>query len=457
MRRSVLFLLVGVSAIAFGAPDSPPETALAEYVAEPDSSFTWRIQGHHEAEGAEIAQLVLQSQTWRGVAWKHQLFMIKPASLAAGAQQGLLVIGGGRWRDRYESDALEALPDGADVFIAMANQLGTIVTVIGQVPFQPLFGLSEDNLIAYTFDEFLQSGDAEWPLLLPMVKSAVRAMDTAQAFAAEEWAVDLERFTVLGGSKRGWTTWLTGAIEPRAAVLVPIVIDALNFSAHMPYQTVVWGAPSEELAPYTERGLIDALGSDQGAALRAIVDPYSYRERFTQPKLIVVATNDAYFPLDALNLYWDSLPAPKYALYLPNEGHNIEDFGRLIPALEAVHRGGTALPHLEWEFEDRRSQLRLCVSAQPAPAAVRAWTATSSDTDFRQAVFASEPVVPQQSVFVVDVAPPSTGYKAIFAEMVFRGEDGDIFPLSTNVRIIDATGQPANDATAIRGVRGTCP
>src|SRR5690606_3578377 len=137
----------------------------------------------------------------------------------------------------------------------------------------------------------------------------------------EEWGAPLERFTVIGGSKRGWTTWLTGAVEPRAAALMPVVIDALNFAAHMPHQSLIWGTPSPELAPYTRRNLHDVLGSDAGEALRRIVDPYSYRALFTQPKVVVVGTNDPYFPLDAMNLYWDALPEPKYALYLPNERH----------------------------------------------------------------------------------------------------------------------------------------
>src|SRR5690606_36216870 len=129
------------------------------------------------------------------------------------------------------------------------------VAVVEQVPFQPIFGLREDELIAYTFEQYLATGESDWPLLLPMVKTAVRAMDTAQAFAAAEWQVDLDRFTVLGGSKRGWTTWLTGAADPRATTLVPIVIDVLNFESHMPHQEAMWGAPSAQIAPYTRRGL----------------------------------------------------------------------------------------------------------------------------------------------------------------------------------------------------------
>src|SRR5690606_17157166 len=218
--------------------------------------------------------------------WKHQLFLIKPDAAPTTVRQGLFVIGGGRWRDSNETTPATELPERAELFVQMAHRLGTVVAVLAQVPFQPLFGLREDELIGHTFEQYLASGDVEWPLLLPMVKSVVRGMDAAQAFAAAEWDTALERFTVIGGSKRGWTTWLAGAVEPRAAALVPVVIDVLNFAEHMPYQSTVWGAPSPALSPYTRRNLHEVLGGERGEALRRIVDPWTYRERFLQPKLI---------------------------------------------------------------------------------------------------------------------------------------------------------------------------
>jgi PhoPQ-activated pathogenicity-related protein len=457
--RWVSILLVSLAAGVHAAPDSRPEAALADYVAAPDASFAWRVHGRYSTPRAEIVELRLVSQTWRGVAWRHQLYLIKPAGLDPAVRQGLLVIGGGRWRDSYDTESSASLPEGSGVFVAIAEQLETVVAVLGQVPFQPLFGLTEDELIAHTFEQYLASGDAEWPLLLPMVKSAVKAMDATHAAAAAEWQVGLERFTVLGGSKRGWATWLLGAVEPRAAALVPVVIDALNLERHMPYQSLIWGAPSEKISPYTRRGLHEVLGSDAGRDLRTIVDPYSYRTVLTQPKLVVVATNDEYFPLDAMNLYWDALPEPKYVLYLPNDGHSIEDYARLIPSLHALHRrsaDGVALPELAWEFADGNDALRLCLSAQPAPALVTAWTAESVDSDFRNEEFVPARVELDDSVFVLKLERPAAGFKAVFAESVF--DDGAaLYSFSTNLRILAADGQPPSQLTAIRGTPGICP
>jgi len=64
---------------------------------------------------------------------------------------------------------------------------------------------------------------------LPMTKSAVRAMDTVTAFLGSSREVTSGgRFVVAGGSKRGWTTWTTAAVDKRVVGIIPIVIDVLN-------------------------------------------------------------------------------------------------------------------------------------------------------------------------------------------------------------------------------------
>lgn len=439
---------------------SPPEDALREYVTAPDASYAWTVITRHDVPGAEIVELRLHSQTWRNTLWKHRLHVIKPDSIEAAPLQGLLVVAGGRWREEYDTNSALDLPAEAALFIAIARRLETIVAVIEQVPFQPIFGLREDELIAYTFEQYLASGESDWPLLLPMVKSAVRAMDATQAFAAEEWGLDVDRFTVTGGSKRGWTTWLTGAADDRAATLVPIVIDVLNFEAHLPHQQEIWGETSAQIAPYTRRGLHDVLSSEAGSALRKIVDPYSYRERLTQPKLIVIGTNDPYFPLDSLNLYWRDLAEPKHVLYLPNEDHGVDDFARLIPALDAIHRATAAeerLPALQSALERRvGGTLRYCVRADSGPIAVTIWSADSEDTDFRDATFLPTAADSERGSFVYETELPSSGFRAIFAEALFEGPNGR-YMLSTNMRLIDSSGEPPFPATALEESTSVCP
>jgi PhoPQ-activated pathogenicity-related protein len=432
--------------------------ALARYVAKPDPSFTWEVRTRYRAKGADAIELVMQSQTWQGVAWKHQVVLIKPRNLDK-PDHALVIVGGGRWQESFAdpAPAEEDLPKGGDVFIGLARLLHTVVVVVAQVPYQPLFDLTEDRLIAHTFDQYERTGDPEWPLLLPMVKTVVRALDAGDAAARREWQQPLTTFTLFGASKRGWTTWLTAAVEPRVTAFAPAVIDALNMQQHFPHQTAVFGAPSEAIKPYTDLGLPELLSSDRGAPLRSIVDPYSYRDALRQPKLIVLATNDEYFPFDSLNLYWDALEGPKYVLYLPNEPHRIKHYNQAFRGLRALNDAATGakqLPQIEWEFAWDGDGGRLCVRSEPRPRAVRLWSATSEGRDFRPAVWGAGPEISARAAESIVLAPPTSGYRATFAEVRY-GRWLTAFSLSTNLAVLPAPGTPELGPRP-HGIAGVC-
>jgi PhoPQ-activated pathogenicity-related protein len=56
---------------------------------------------------------------------------------------------------------------------------------------------------------------------------------------------NLQYYSVAGASKRGWTTWLVGAVDPnRVKAIIPMVLDAINFVAveHHEYRSYGgWG------------------------------------------------------------------------------------------------------------------------------------------------------------------------------------------------------------------------
>ena len=230
---AVSFLL-GVTSGVYAEERQAP---LADYVAKPDASYRWIAKRTGRMLAAEYAELILTSQTWREIPWKHQLFVIKPYSMRQDVRHALLFISGGSWRDELETGGGK-MPGDAQMYVALAELLKTPVAVLLHVPHQPILGgKHEDAAIAYTFEQYLRTQDPEWPLLLPMVKSAVRGMDAVQEFARRDWSLDLQTFTVTGASKRGWTTWLTSVVDPRVTALAPMVIHKIidvALSASMP-------------------------------------------------------------------------------------------------------------------------------------------------------------------------------------------------------------------------------
>ena len=167
------------------------ETALDRYVAAPDPNFAFAKVGDLPPSGGVTATILeLTSQQWLTAAdvdrplWKHWLVVYRPERVTSDV--GLLWIGGGANNGKLPS----TLQRGACA--SLARDTGTVTAELRMIPNQELTLLSdperkprkEDDLIAYTWDKFLRTGDEKWPLRLPMTKAAVRAMDAVTAWSA---------------------------------------------------------------------------------------------------------------------------------------------------------------------------------------------------------------------------------------------------------------------------------
>ena len=219
-------------------PAAKGMTALDRYVAEPDPAFAFEHISTQEREGVTAHLLSMTSQTWRSEAevdapaWRHWVTIFKPAHIDS--ETAMLFITGGALDDDAPA------PEG--MLAQLAVETRSVVIELRMVPNQPLYfkdepfkelreqGRYEDEVIAYSWRKYLETDDPTWVVQLPMVKSAVRAMDAATAFLASDagGGVSIEDFVVSGASKRGWTTWLTAAVDVRVKAIIPIVIDMLH-------------------------------------------------------------------------------------------------------------------------------------------------------------------------------------------------------------------------------------
>jgi PhoPQ-activated pathogenicity-related protein len=338
-----------------------------------------------------VYDLHLVSQTWQGANWEHRVQIFRPDKVAY-PDFCVLLNTGGNGGDRETAASL-----------ALANAAGVICATVYNIPNQPLYGgKREDELIAYTWQKFLETGDETWPLQFPMTKSVLKSMDAIQAFAKSAKQPPISRFLVTGASKRGWTAWLVGASrDPRVVAIAPMVIDMLNMPAQIPHQLAAYGKPSEQVSDYTNAGLIQQLTTPKGKRLVALVDPYQYRDRLALPKLIVLGTNDRYWSQDALNLYWSDLRGPKSVLYVPNSGHGLQDTARVFATISAFARAQAARkpwPRLAWTYGGRSdgsvALTLLSESGDIAPKSARLWRAHAPTRDFRDAKWTFEPMTP---------------------------------------------------------------
>ncbi|MDA7633413.1 PhoPQ-activated protein PqaA family protein, partial [bacterium] len=218
-----------------------------------------------------------------------------------------------------------------------------------------------------------------------MTKSAVRAMDTVTDFMAKKpgGSVAVERFVVAGGSKRGWTTWTTGAVDKRVEAIIPIVIDMLNVVPSFEHHYRVYGFFAPAVGDYVSMGIMEWQNTPEYQRLIKVTEPYEYRERYTMPKFLINASGDQFFVPDSGQFYWSDLIGEKHVRYVPNAGHSLKG-SDAVESLAAYYHSILArksLPQFEWEISENGT---ITVSAKDKPAEVKLWQATNPNArDFR--------------------------------------------------------------------------
>jgi len=436
-----LFLVASLACTTTSVPVTP-ETALQSYLQNGDESFAWSVVESYQIEGMDVYDLRLTSQKWREHIWKHTLTVLVPEEM--NHDGALLFITGGK-----NEDGKPIKRGGDDEFIMtmaqVAEKNSAMVAIIWQIPNQPLYDdLTEDALISFTLHNYQNDGDFTWPLLFPMVKTAVRAMDAVQAFSSETLDHEISRFVVTGASKRGWTTWLTGASDPRVEAIAPMVIDVLNMPVNLDYQVQVWKEYSIQIEDYTKLGIPQDVHTENGDDITTMIDPYSYRKKLTMPKMIFIGTNDEYWPVDAIKHYIDDIPGENYIHYVPNAGHDLGGGEQALTALSGFFGrtlSGGLYPACNWKIDQSDMQLTLSVETSPDQLqGALLWAADSEDRDFRDEVWNSLSIDDQiQKNVEVQLELPESGFRAFYLDLRYSDPNGGEYTKSTRMFVADST------------------
>jgi PhoPQ-activated pathogenicity-related protein len=448
---ALLSMLAVASAVCFASVNGEAlaadrQTALDTYVHAPDSHYQYELV--KKTPHAEYAAFLIRmtSQEWRTAAeinqsvWKHWMIIYIPRKVTSSI--GMLSIRGGSIGDK------PPMPD--DKLGGFAAETRSVITELLDIPNEPLifandsFGpRTEDQIIAYTWRKFIDSGDATWPLRLPMTKAVVRAMDTVTSFAASKKGGrhKVDRFFVVGASKRGWTTWTTAAVDARVVAIAPMVIDVLHVIPSFVHHYRSYGFWAPAVKSYYDERLMDELDSKAFKQLMEIEDPYSYRDRLTMPKLIICAAGDQFFLPDSSQFYFNDLPGENHLLYEANADHSLKgaNVDESIAAFYQSVLSGVMRPEFKWSFA---ADGAIRVTAEPAPLTVTLWQATNAEhRDFRveaigRAYHGSSLTAESPGVYVARVEKPAKGWTAFFVEATFAGEGKYPFKFTTAVRVL---------------------
>jgi PhoPQ-activated pathogenicity-related protein len=257
-----------------------------------------------------------------------------------------------------------------------------------------------------------------------------------------------------GASKRGWTAWLTAAVDERVAGVVPIVIDLPSVKPSFTHHYRAYGFWAPAVKDYFRAGIMDRMHEPGFERLMGVLDPFAYRERFTMPKFLVNSAGDQFFLPDSSQFYFNDLRGEKHIRYVPNSDHSLRNIDAM-ESITAFYHGllnGAARPRFSWSFAEDGS---IYVETQDRPSQVKLWHATNPrHRDFRLEsagpIYESEDLEPQEVVtaseeasggqrsqtYIGRVQQPEAGWTAFFVELTYpSGLEKYPFKFTTGVRV----------------------
>jgi len=442
----LLALAIGLQGSCLAEEALPARTALDDYVDQKDDTFSWEVVKSGTSGDMQTFVLTMNSQTWRTKAevdrpvWQHWITIAVPKNVKS--EIGFMFVGGG-------GNGGEA-PNGPDErTLEIARETQSVVAAVHMIPNQPLVFFNdgqrrtEDDLVAYTWVKFLETGDATWPARNPMVKGVVRAMDAVTEFMAsdEGGKRQVGKYVVAGGSKRGWTTWLVGAVDKRVVAIAPIVIDIHNLEKSMGHHFAAYGFFAPSIVDYVEHKLVQIPTHPRMRELFALVDPYLYRQRLKMPKLILNAAGDQFFPPDMSRHYFDDLEGEKLLRYVPNTDHGLGNSDALdtIVAFYSMILADKKAPEYSW---DQPEENIFRVRTVDKPEKVVLWQAYNpAGRDFRLESLGPEYKstdleVQGDGTYLAAVTVPEKGFKAFFVELTYDVGAPTPLKVTTNIAIV---------------------
>jgi PhoPQ-activated pathogenicity-related protein len=442
-------------------------TPLDEYVHTPDPAFQYEVVDTLAEEGVTTYVVRMVSQRWlteaevKNPVWWHWLTIVAPDEVKH--HKGMLFIGGGS-RNNEQPEK----PDEMIEQIALATQ--SVVASLHNVPNQPVEFVGddygprvEDELIAYGWRKFLEGGgekeDAIWLARLPMTKSAVRAMDVVSELSNSLVGQQVDQFMIAGGSKRGWTTWTTAAVDDRVVGIAPIVIDMLNVVPSFQHHWQAYGFWAPAVGDYVHEGVMDWMGTKEFAALLELTEPYSFKERYDMPKFLLNATGDQFFLPDSWQFYWNGLIGEKHLRYVTNSEHSMRETDA-IQSLTAFYQDiltDTPRPEFDWGIEEGAIVIR--TTAEHPPKAIKLWQAHNPNArDFRVDIIdrswtATEIPLRKDGTYRLEASDNGKGFTAFLGELTF--ENGGNLPLKLTTGVVVTPDTYPNEAFAPKVQKGT--
>ena len=403
-------------------PDALRDVASLELKVKPAQAFQSKIDASRTLQRIDLE---FTSFEWAGEKWRHPATVLLPDTVPAKYRGAGVVLSesrpfdkGGPLRDYAESAALMGIPA---LFIGYPNP-------------GPHYGIEgEGNLMGHGQQMFQKTGDPRWIGYAWLAKVMARGA-TALAAVAEA-----DRFVVSGCSKRGEASWIAVNADARFAGAFPTCWNAGNVEEWVQLKAERWGLDFEPrpgadtIAPasLSTRRQMEHARSERGRQYLAITDPFLYRDRLKDKKILYAAgTNDHLFPAVSDRVFLPRMPESVRILLVPNTTHTPGTPQHLMAwKMWLAHTfAGRDVPRIRIEADrrDERIVVKAQVHSKTAIRSVTAWSATDGQGAYRKSKWQATPLSLEDGFYRGAIPAPPGQYTAYFVEV--RDDDAETVP-----------------------------
>ena len=425
---------------------------IKDYVSTPETSYRYEIVDTVLGDGWKEYKVRMVSGSWLDKTnfddssndWWHWVSIIVPDDLDNA--NSMMVIGSGSTQDFTWDNHGNKKTNSQ--YLKAALKTKSIISEINNVPFQPIDfsedakeGRYEDDLIAYSWIQFLEGGakELEWLPRFPMTRAVVRAMDVVQEIS-EKINNPVDSFFVTGASKRGWVTWTTAIADDRVMGIAPVVIDLLNLYPSFQHHWKVYGEWSPAIDDYVKEDIMNWTESKEYEKLIEITDPYSYRSSLDMPKYIINASSDEFFVTDSWQFYWDDLFGEKHLQYIPNAGHGLYGTYVTDDLINFYNKkiNKKEVPNYEWSVDQNIFNIIVDPSSDYR---IKKWSINNSERDFRlykvgESWKSNDIIKNKDGKYSITIDNPVSGYSAHFIEIIFGQELKESISFTTGTVVL---------------------
>nr|XP_034960101.1 autocrine proliferation repressor protein A-like [Zootoca vivipara] len=469
---AAFFLLL----LAACLPSGWAQTALDDYVKQDDPHYNYTVTNTEDRPDVTIYTLNMTSLKWLNESelsnpiWWHELIIVVSKERKMN-NACFLMLGLGRNDEPPSKRDLTV-----DDLVTIAKSTGSCAALLGQIANQPITFKTiplemcknsiENAALVCSWWRYMNYENLQPHVLIqfPMVKAAVRGMDTVADFMLKEsgGTINITKFTLTGFSKRGWVTWLTAGVDKRVVSFIPIIYDLLNIvkNWHHEYRSYCgWGVA---LYHFYVMNITRQLDTPRFQELASHVDPFVYKERYQNRSLLMIlSTGDDFFLPDNSYYFFDELPGKKYIRFIPNTNHMITSLpwnrASILESCRAFHLStmqNLTMPQISWnrsEANGGKGIISLYTDQEPLKTrCIFADTWLGNRRDFRQfrlSLIVVNPVLWTDckvvkvgtGVYKAELSKPLLGWKGFFIEVTFKGPEKDKHVFTSEVQIIPDT------------------